>query len=134
MISRSRLHIIDIMKSVVIESLNVGLPKKEVLGGLEILTGICKIPVPGPLNLGKLGFEGDGVGDTKHHGGPDKAVCLYCLEHYPYWGDVLGMSLPPAAFGENITVGGLAENDVCIGDIFHLGSALIQVSRIWSSS
>lgn len=129
MISRLSLHIIDIMKNVAIESLNIGLPKKEAFGRLEIVTGICKTPIPGPLGLGKLGFEGDGVGDMKHHGGPDKAVCLYCLEHYTYWENVLGISLPPAAFGENITTGGLTEEDVCIGDIFQLGSAFIQVSQ-----
>ncbi len=117
------------MQCITIKSLNVGLPKKEAFGGLEIVTGICKIPVPGPLGLKKLGFEGDGVGDTKHHGGPDKAVCLYCFDHYPYWEDVMGMTLPVAAFGENLTVSGITEEDVCIGDIYQLGSALIQVSQ-----
>ncbi len=117
------------MKSVRIVSLNIGLPKTEIFFGKEILTGICKNPVSGPVRLGRIGFEGDGVGDTKHHGGPDKAVCLYSFDHYPYWKDVLGISLPAAAFGENLTISGLTEKDVCIGDIFQIGSAVVQVTQ-----
>ena len=111
------------------ESLNTGLPKKEIFYGREIITGICKQPVTGPLRLGRLGFEHDGVGDLKHHGGEDKAVCVYSLEHYPYWEDVLGIKLPAAAFGENLTVSDLREDDICIGDVFELGTALLQVSQ-----
>jgi MOSC domain-containing protein YiiM len=117
------------MKSVRIESLNIGLPKREIFLGKEVLTGICKTPVSGPLRLGRLGFEGDGVGDVKHHGGHDKAVCLYSIEHYPYWENRLGVALPAAAFGENLTIRGLLEEDVCIGDIFELGTAAVQVSQ-----
>ncbi|SPQ00627.1 conserved hypothetical protein [Candidatus Sulfobium mesophilum] len=117
------------MKKMIIDSLNIGRPKKEVFGGLEILTGICKTPARGPLNLKKLGFEGDGVGDVKHHGGPDKAVCLYCSEHYTYWEKVLGVTLPVAPFGENLAIGGITEKDVCIGDILQLGSAIVQVTQ-----
>jgi len=117
------------MKSIRIESLNIGLPKKETFGGKEVLTGICKTPVSGPLRLGRLGFEGDGVGDMKHHGGHDKAVCLYSIDHYPYWEKTLGVALPAAAFGENLTTRGLLEEDVCIGDVFELGTATVQVSQ-----
>ena len=113
----------------IIESLNVGLPKKERFYGRELLTGICKIPVSGPLLLNKLGFDGDGVGDMKHHGGPDKAVCVYSTDHYPYWQEIMGMKLPVAAFGENLSVANLREDDICIGDIFELGTALVQVSQ-----
>lgn len=112
-----------------IESLNIGLPKKERFYGRELLTGICKVPVSGPLLLTKLGFEGDGVGDVKHHGGPDKAVCVYSTDHYPYWQEIMGEKLPVAAFGENLSVTNLREDDVCIGDIFELGTALAQVSQ-----
>ncbi|HXX80416.1 MAG TPA: MOSC domain-containing protein [Thermodesulfovibrionales bacterium] len=111
------------------ESLNIGLPRKERFYGREMLTGICKVPVSGPLLLKKLGFEGDGVGDTKHHGGPDKAVCVYSTDHYPYWQEIMGMKLPAAAFGENLSVANLREEDICIGDIFELGTALVQVSQ-----
>jgi len=113
----------------IVESLNIGLPKKENFYGKEIITGICKQPVAGSLHLGKLGFENDEVGDLKHHGGDDKAVCVYSLDHYPYWEDALGIRLPVAAFGENLTVSNLHEDDICIGDIFQLGTAVVQVSQ-----
>lgn len=113
----------------IIESLNIGLPKQERFYGRELLTGICKVPVSGPLLLKRLGFEGDGVGDLNHHGGPDKAVCVYSTDHYPYWQETMGMKLPVAAFGENLSVANLREEDICIGDIFELGTALVQVSQ-----
>lgn len=118
-----------IMKKMIVEALNIGLPKKELFHDREILTGICKQPVTGPLILRKTGFENDGVGDLKHHGGSDKAVCVYSLDHYPYWEDVLGIKLPAAAFGENLTVSDLREDNICIGDVFQLGTALLQVSQ-----
>lgn len=117
------------MNGIIIESLNIGLPKNEVFHGSEIITGICKTGVSEPLSLKKLGFEGDGVGDVKHHGGPDKAVCVYSTDHYPYWERVLGTKLPIAAFGENLSVSHLLEKDICIGDVFELGTALVQVTQ-----
>ncbi|RJQ50403.1 MAG: MOSC domain-containing protein [Nitrospiraceae bacterium] len=113
----------------VIEALNIGLPRREEFYGREVTTGICKMPVRGPLRLNKDGFEGDGVADLKHHGGQDKAVCVYSIAHYPYWENILETKLPPAAFGENLSVSGLLEDDVCIGDIFQAGTALVQVSQ-----
>lgn len=112
-----------------IETLSIGLPKKEILNGKEIVTGICKSPVSGPLHLGRLGFDGDGVGDLRYHGGPNKAVCVYSYDHYPYWENLLGTKLTIPAFGENLTVSSLNEDDICIGDIFHLGTAVVQVSQ-----
>lgn len=97
--------------------------------GKEMTTGICKSPVEVPLRLNKAGFVGDGVADIKHHGGEDKAVCVYSLEHYPYWEKILGIELPVAAFGENLSVSGLHEDNICIGDIFQIGTALVQVSQ-----
>ena len=117
------------MTTLSIESLNVGLPRKEHFFGKEVLTGICKQPVNGSVNLRTLGFEGDGVADGKRHGGQDKAVCVYSLEHYPYWEKTLGIPMPVAAFGENLTVSHMHEDDICIGDVFRLGSALVQVSQ-----
>lgn len=112
-----------------VESVNVGLPKAEIFSGKEIFTGICKTAVAGRIRLGRLGFEGDGVGDLKHHGGTDKALCLYSFDHYPYWEDVLGITLPVAAFGENLTLSDITEQDVCVGDVFQLGTATVQVSQ-----
>lgn len=114
---------------ITIESLNIGKPRTEMFGGKEVTTGICKKPVSGPLHLKKTGFEGDGVADLKHHGGDDKAVCVYSMDHYPYWEEVLGMKMPVAAFGENLSVLNLSEDDVCIGDIFQLGTAIVIVSQ-----
>ncbi len=113
----------------IVVSLNVGIPRIEVFGGREFSTGICKQPTPAPVRLSTTGFGGDGVGDPRHHGGKDKAVCVYSLEHYPYWEKTLGIKLPVAAFGENLTVADLREDDISIGDIFQVGSALVQVSQ-----
>ncbi|MDH4161869.1 MAG: MOSC domain-containing protein [Nitrospirota bacterium] len=112
-----------------VKYLNIGLPKKELFHGKEFTTGICKKPVAGPLLLSRTGFIGDGVGDLRYHGGSDKAVCVYSLDHYPYWTATLGIALPEAAFGENLTVTGMLEPDICIGDTFRIGSAVVQVSQ-----
>lgn len=112
-----------------IRSINIGRPKKESFPGGECVTGICKLPVKGPLRLSFEGFEGDGVQDVKHHGGVDKAVCVYSLDHYPYWERTLGIPMPPAAFGENFSVEGLSEEDVHIGDFYTAGTAVLQVSQ-----
>jgi len=112
-----------------VESLNIGLPKKEVFYGKEITTGICKRPVSVLLRLRKLGFDGDGVADARNHGGVDKAVCVYSLDHYPFWEETLGIRLPPAAFGENLSVTNLEEANVCIGDVFEVGTAKVQLTQ-----
>jgi MOSC domain-containing protein YiiM len=112
-----------------VESLNIGLPKDEEFHGRKVRTGMCKTPISEALQLWQLGFEGDGVADLKHHGGADKAACVYILDHYPYWQNILGADLPAAAFGENLSVSGMSEDDVCIGDIFRVGTAVVQVSQ-----
>jgi len=112
-----------------VKILSIGLPKKEVFLGKELTTGICKKPVDGPRLLTRQGFEGDGVGDLKYHGGSDKAVCVYSIDHYPWWERVLGITLPQAAFGENLSVEGMREEDVCIGDIYRIGTTEVQVSQ-----
>ena len=113
----------------IIKSLNIGLPKKELFHGKEFITGMCKKPVTTPLVVTHQGFEGDGVGDLKHHGGRDKAVCVYSIEHYKYWEKVLGRKLLDAAFGENFSVTDMNEEGVCVGDIYRVGTALMQVSQ-----
>lgn len=112
-----------------IKFLNIGQPKKELFHGKEFITGMCKKPVTTPLVVTHQGFEGDGVGDLKHHGGRDKAVCVYSIEHYKYWENVLGIKMPDAAFGENFSVTDMKEDGVCIGDIYRVGTALMQVSQ-----
>lgn len=109
--------------------LNVGKPADLVYGKKIVQSGIRKSPVHGSIFLSKTGFEGDGQADLVHHGGEDKAVCVYPQEHYAYWEEVLQQPLPPAAFGENITAAGLLEETVHIGDVFQLGEAVVQISQ-----
>ncbi len=93
-------------------------------------TGFYKEPVSGPVRLGQANLVGDGQADLKHHGGPDKAVNVYPVEHYGYWSGQLGIDgLVHGGFGENFTIEGLLESDVCIGDKFEVGEALVQVSQ-----
>lgn len=95
-------------------------------------SAIAKVPIIGPAKIGFLGIKGDEQADHRYHGGPDKALHHYPGDHYAYWGG-LAIDHPllnaPGAFGENILTWGLVEDDVCIGDRFRLGSALIEVSQ-----
>jgi MOSC domain-containing protein YiiM len=110
-------------------SINVGKPATFTLQDKEIATGIFKQPVDQPLFLSTTNFEGDGQADLVHHGGVDKAVCVYPADYYPYWTELLKRPLACGAFGENVTVKGLREETVCIGDVFQLGEAVVQVSQ-----
>ncbi|EOO27183.1 cytoplasmic protein [Bacillus cereus BAG1X2-3] len=110
-------------------SLSIGLPKEVTYGGKVINTGINKKQVKEPVYLSFVKFNGDGQADLVHHGGVDKAVCVYTGDHYPYWEKELNQDLVYGAFGENITVSGMREEDVCIGDTFELGEAIVQVTQ-----
>lgn len=102
------------------------------LGPDDVQSGIAKYPVHGPLELTKNGFIGDAQGDLRVHGGPEKAVHHYPLEHYEAWEAEIGahaLLSGPGAFGENLSVRGLSEADVAIGDIFELGTAVLEVSQ-----
>ncbi|HZW19147.1 MAG TPA: MOSC domain-containing protein [Luteimonas sp.] len=95
-------------------------------------SAIDKHPLAGTVAIGTLGFDGDEQGDPRVHGGPDKAVHHYAFDHYPAWrGDIGDSPLlhAPGAFGENISTRGLDEGNVCLGDRFALGSALLEVSQ-----
>lgn len=117
------------MEHVEILSLNVGKPVQVQFNNKEVSTGIFKTPTNETLFLSWLNFEGDGQADLVHHGGREKAVCVYPYEHYPYWEQELQQRLTYGAFGENITIRGLLESDVHIGDVFKLGEAVVQVSQ-----
>lgn len=117
------------MRKVAIRSLNVGKPIELSFGNKRATTGILKKPISKPVFLTSVNFIGDGQGDLVYHGGIDKAVCAYPAEHYPYWEEQLGRPLPYGAFGENLTLEGLTEKDVCIGDSFQIGEAIVQVSQ-----
>lgn len=110
-------------------SLNVGKPKTVDYRGKPLETGIYKMPAPGKVQLHLEGFDGDGQADLVNHGGADKAVCVYPIEHYPFWEQWLGKKLEYSAFGENITASGLLETEVCIGDVYEVGTTLLQVSQ-----
>ncbi|HEV7322694.1 MAG TPA: MOSC domain-containing protein [Ensifer sp.] len=96
------------------------------------LSGIDKRPAIGPVHLGATGLSGDQQGDLKRHGGIDKAVHHYPRDHYRAWADEIGFLAlleQPGAFGENMSVSGLTERDVAVGDRFRLGGALLEVSQ-----
>jgi len=117
-------------------SIQVGLPKTlesaEAIGPSEKLwtTGFVKEPVAGPVWVGTTNLAGDRQANTQTHGGPEKAVCVYPFEHYSYW--QLDLDLPQLAygsFGENFTMLGQIEEQMCIGDVFRFGQAMVQVSQ-----
>jgi MOSC domain-containing protein YiiM len=110
-------------------SLNVGQPAPLAFRGGTVASAIRKQPVAGALRLGSTGLAGDAQADLRVHGGPDKAVCVYPAEHLAYWSARLGRRLEPAAFGENFSVAGLLEADVCLGDVYRVGTALVQVTQ-----
>jgi MOSC domain-containing protein YiiM len=109
-------------------SLNVGLPRAQHYGRELVWTAGAKRPVPGAM-LRFHGFEGDGQADGRNHGGVDKAICVYPFDHYAHWEKLLGRPLEPASFSENLTVSGVVEDEVCIGDVFGVGEAVVQVSQ-----
>ena len=108
--------------------MNVALPSTQRYGREEVRTGGAKSPVPSAV-LRSCGFEGDGQADLVNHGGPEKAVCVYPFDHYAHWERELGRRLEPGAFSENLTVSGAVETEVCIGDVFRVGEAVVQVSQ-----
>jgi MOSC domain-containing protein YiiM len=109
-------------------SLNVGLPRAQHYGRDVVWTAGAKGPVSEAV-LRFHGFEGDEQADRRNHGGVDKAVCVYPFDHYAYWETLFGRPLEPASFSENLTVSGAVENEVCIGDVFGVGEAVVQVSQ-----
>ncbi|MED3553911.1 MOSC domain-containing protein [Cytobacillus praedii] len=117
------------MASIEILSLNVGMPREVQFQQKDVSTGIFKKATDEALYLSYLNFEGDGQGDLVHHGGREKAVCVYPYEHYPFWENELNRPLEYGSLGENLTIKGLLETDVCIGDVFELGKAIVQVSQ-----
>src|SRR6478752_2471520 len=111
-------------------SVNVGMPKDVPWNGKTVHTGIWKTPVEGPVMARRLNIDGDGQGDLAGHGGEQRAVMVYQTESYDYWRDYLGRDdLQPGNFGENFTVSGLADHDVCIGDRYRIGEAEFEVTQ-----
>ncbi|MFQ5930262.1 MAG: MOSC domain-containing protein [Acidobacteriota bacterium] len=111
-------------------SVNVSLPKEITFKGKTVRTGIFKEPVQGRVQVKTLNIEGDGQADLLGHGGPFRAVYVYSFDHYAYWERELGRSdFTFGQFGENLTVEGMLDEDVHVGDIFRIGTALFQVTQ-----
>ena len=111
-------------------SVNVSQPIAVEIAEQRYHTGIYKIAVAGRLWLGRTQLAGDGQGDMENHGGPNRAVYCYSHEHYAHWSDELARDdFEYGQFGENLTTQGLLENQVCVGDAFQVGEAVIQVTQ-----
>jgi MOSC domain-containing protein YiiM len=121
----------------ILTSLNVSLATPLTIDGREVMTGILKRPVDGPVEVGPLGLAGDEQADLSVHGGPSKAIYAYPREHYPFWQTVRaqakaaawGAELPPGSLGENLTLIGLLESQVCIGDVLRFADCELAVSE-----
>lgn len=108
----------------------VGLPREVIWKGKPVTTGIFKQSVTGRVMLRSLNLDGDRQADLTVHGGAEKAVYAYPMEHYPYWQQEFPHhDLPWGAFGENLTVEGLSETSINIGDRFCIGSAEVMVTQ-----
>lgn len=113
-----------------LHSVNVSQPKTVSYKGRAVSTGIFKTPVTGRVTVRQLNLDGDGQADLSVHGGIDKAVYAYPFEHYAAWAKELGRDdLVFGQFGENLTVEGMLEETVHIGDTFRIGPALFEVTQ-----
>lgn len=111
-------------------SLNVGLPRDVTWNGKTVRTAIWKFPVEGRRMVRKLNIDGDAQADLGGHGGEQRAVFVYQIESYHYWERFLGRSdFSFGQFGENFTVEGLVDNEVCIGDQYRIGDAVFEVTQ-----
>jgi MOSC domain-containing protein YiiM len=109
-------------------SVNVGRPVELPHRGRTVRTGIVKSPVRGRVALRRLNLEGDGQADLSVHGGEEKAAYVYSWDAYLWWMEELGRRLQPGELGENLTVTGLADGEVRIGDVLRVGEALVAVT------
>jgi len=110
-------------------SVNLGGLTEVPYRGKTVVTGIFKGPVDGPVRVGATGLDGDRQADLDVHGGVDKAVYLYSADSYAWWREALGHDLQPGELGENLTVTGLTDDVVGIGDRLRAGQALLEVTQ-----
>ncbi|MGM0873282.1 MAG: MOSC domain-containing protein [Bacillota bacterium] len=108
--------------------LSKGKPKTLSHKGIDYRSGISKDQVE-RLEVTLERVKGDDVENHEFHGGTERVICLYPYEHYAHWESTYKTTLPKAAFGENLTASGMQENKVCIGDIYQIGNAILQVSQ-----
>jgi MOSC domain-containing protein YiiM len=113
-----------------IVSVNVGRPREIVWGIKVVRTGIFKEPIAGRVRLRRTNLEGDAQADLSVHGGLNKAVYAYPLENYAFWREQIpGRELPLGMFGENLTLAGLTEDSVYIGDELRIGTARLVITE-----
>jgi ferredoxin-NADP reductase/MOSC domain-containing protein YiiM len=111
-------------------SVNVGLPRNVAWNQRTVYTGAWKEPVTGPRMVRRLNVDGDGQGDLGGHGGENRAVLVYQLDSYRHWARMFDREdLVPGLFGENLTVDGLPDDEVCIGDRYRIGQAVFEVTQ-----
>ena len=111
-------------------SVNVGLPKDVLWNNRTVHTGAWKTPVAGPRMVRRLNIDGDGQGDLAGHGGENRAVLVYQLDSYRHWAEEFRRTdLTPGLLGENLTVDGLPDDEVCIGDRYRIGQAVFEVTQ-----
>jgi ferredoxin-NADP reductase/MOSC domain-containing protein YiiM len=111
-------------------SVNVGLPREIKWRGQTVYTAVWKAPAPGRCVVRRLNIDGDGQGDLAGHGGEHRAVMVYQMDSYRYWESYLGRAnFSYGQFGENFTVEGLPDNEVCVGDRYRIGSAMFEVTQ-----
>jgi ferredoxin-NADP reductase/MOSC domain-containing protein YiiM len=117
-------------KTPVLLSVNTGMPKNVPWQGKTVYTGIWKQPVQGAAMVRRLNIDGDGQGDRNGHGGEQRAVLVYQIDSYQHWREHFGRDdLGYGVFGENLTVDGLADDEVCIGDRYRIGEAEFEVTQ-----
>lgn len=113
-----------------IVAVNVGLPRTVVVGGTSVTTAITKSAVEGRIGVRHLNVDGDRQADLRVHGGPDKAVYSYAAEDLAWWAAELGREpLPTGAFGENLTTAGLDLTAALVGEVWRVGSVVLQVTQ-----
>ncbi len=111
-------------------SVNVGLPRDVTWHGKSVHTAVWKTPVEGARTVRRLNIDGDGQGDLAGHGGEHRAVYVYQIDSYHYWQNELGRNdFSYGQFGENFTVEGLPDAEVCVGDRYRIGQALFEVTQ-----
>jgi ferredoxin-NADP reductase/MOSC domain-containing protein YiiM/ferredoxin len=121
-------RLVRLMASVI--SVNVGRTRDVDWRGKKVTTAIWKEPVAGPVKVGRLGAEGDQQADLVGHGGEQRALFVYQIESYRYWQDFLGRDgFVMGQFGENLTVSGMADDQVCVGDRYRVGGTVLEISQ-----
>jgi MOSC domain-containing protein YiiM len=114
----------------VLLSIFVGAPQRcEAADGTVFRTSMYKNPVCETIWLGSENLEGNVQANLKYHGGPDKAVCCFASEHLPHLSELTATALPHGALGENFTLRGMLEDEVCLGDRYRVGDAIVEVSQ-----